>query len=158
MGTVLDDSELQGIMDYFWGMVGDATTFPRLLDFTVESPDFDHARLRFPMQEVFVGNIAFRSLHGAVICAMLDEAGGHIVFLNVFNQMRGQPLEKQVKRISRIGSINLRIDYLTPGTGAEFIATARILRMGGKVAVTRMELHNDEEKLLAVGTGTYTVG
>ncbi|MBM3133155.1 MAG: thioesterase family protein [Chloroflexi bacterium] len=158
MSNVLDDPELRGIMDYFWGLVGDATTFPKLLGFIVESPDFDHARLRFPMQEVFIGNIAFRTLHGAIICAMLDEAGGHVVFLNVFNQTRSETREKQINRISKIGSVNLRIDYLVPGIGKEFIAMAHILRIGKRVAVTRMELRNEENRLIAVGTGTYTVG
>jgi acyl-coenzyme A thioesterase PaaI-like protein len=32
------------------------------------------------------------------------------------------------------------------------------MRTGRKVAVTRMELHNDESVLVAVGTGTYIVG
>ncbi|MCP4607118.1 MAG: hotdog fold thioesterase, partial [Planctomycetes bacterium] len=70
----------------------------------------------------------------------------------------GQPLEKQTKRISKIGSIDMRIDYLRPGTGKEFTAKGKILRTGRKVAVSRMELWNEEDKLIAVGTGTYTVG
>jgi len=52
----------------------------------------------------------------------------------------------------------MRVDYLRPPIGNEFIGTASILRKGSKVAVTRMELHNDEKKLIAVGTGTYIVG
>jgi acyl-coenzyme A thioesterase PaaI-like protein len=32
------------------------------------------------------------------------------------------------------------------------------MRTGRKVAVTRMELHDDECVLVAVGTGTYIVG
>ncbi|MGH9388979.1 MAG: thioesterase family protein, partial [Vicinamibacteria bacterium] len=31
-------------------------------------------------------------------------------------------------------------------------------RSGNKVAVTRMELHNDEDSLIAVGTAAYLVG
>jgi acyl-coenzyme A thioesterase PaaI-like protein len=32
------------------------------------------------------------------------------------------------------------------------------MRTGRKVAVTRMELKNQEDLLIAVGTGTYIVG
>jgi acyl-coenzyme A thioesterase PaaI-like protein len=32
------------------------------------------------------------------------------------------------------------------------------MRTGNKVAVTRMELCNDQRLLIAVGTGTYIVG
>jgi len=52
----------------------------------------------------------------------------------------------------------LRVDYLRPGTGKNFTAKGWILRTGNKVSVTRMELHNDQQELIAVGTGTYTVG
>jgi len=47
---------------------------------------------------------------------------------------------------------------LRPGRGLYFIATGSVLRSGRKVAVTRMELHNDEDILIAVGTGCYLVG
>jgi len=32
------------------------------------------------------------------------------------------------------------------------------MRAGRRVSVTRMELHNDQDVLIAVGTGTYIVG
>ena len=63
-----------------------------------------------------------------------------------------------MQRLSKVGTIDMRVDYLRPGTGKHFTATGWILRTGGKVAVTRMELRNEEETLIAVGTGTYTVG
>jgi uncharacterized protein (TIGR00369 family) len=50
------------------------------------------------------------------------------------------------------------VDYLRPGFGRTFRATAYVLRVGRKVAVTRMELHDDQQTLVAVGTGAYIVG
>jgi hypothetical protein len=47
---------------------------------------------------------------------------------------------------------------ICPGRGNEFIATAHIIRAGSKVAVARMELHNEEGTHIAFGTGTYLVG
>ncbi len=55
-------------------------------------------------------------------------------------------------------NINLRIDYIRPGKGQHFTATSNILRVGSKIAVSRMELRNEEDVLIAVGTGTYTAG
>jgi uncharacterized protein (TIGR00369 family) len=52
----------------------------------------------------------------------------------------------------------MRVDYLRPGKGKEFIATAEVIRKGKKVAVCRMELHNEEGTHIAFGTGTYMVG
>ncbi|HAV87176.1 MAG TPA: thioesterase family protein, partial [Pseudomonas sp.] len=59
---------------------------------------------------------------------------------------------------ARLGTIDLRIDYLRPGRGQRFSATATLLRSGNKVAVVRSELHNEAGVLIAVGTGTYLCG
>jgi acyl-coenzyme A thioesterase PaaI-like protein len=46
----------------------------------------------------------------------------------------------------------------SPGLGpGDCVAGGYILRLGNRVAVTRMELHNDEGSLIAVGTGAYLV-
>ena len=37
-------------------------------------------------------------------------------------------------------------------------ASGRIMRSGRRVAVVRMEMHNQDALLVAVGTGTYMVG
>ena len=63
-----------------------------------------------------------------------------------------------VRRIARFGTIDLRVDYLRPGKGTGFISSGSVMRTGRKVAVTRMELRNREDLLIAVGTGTYIVG
>ena len=62
------------------------------------------------------------------------------------------------RRFSRLGTIDLRVDYLRPGRGNEFIATAHIIRAGSKVTVARMELHNEEGTHIAFGTGTLSGG
>ncbi len=62
------------------------------------------------------------------------------------------------KRLARIGTIDLRVDYVRPGRGESFYAKARLLRSGRKVAVVRMELHDDKDTLIALGTGTYMMG
>jgi acyl-coenzyme A thioesterase PaaI-like protein len=49
----------------------------------------------------------------------------------------------------------MRIDYLQAGKGQLFTATASLLRVGKKVCVTRMELHNDSGEMIAAGTATY---
>ena len=62
------------------------------------------------------------------------------------------------KSLTKIGTIDPCVDYLRPGKGNYFIATGAIMRVGRRVSVTRMELHNDQDVLIAVGTGTYIVG
>ena len=63
-----------------------------------------------------------------------------------------------LKSFTKIGTIDIRIDYVRPGRGLYFIADSEIIRAGNKVTVTRMHLYNDSNSLIAVGTGTYIVG
>lgn len=158
MPSIYDDPDYKQIVAFFRSRHEETPSFTRFLDFTIDSPNHDTPVLTFNMRDNLVGNLIYRTLHGGVIASMLDVVGGHCVWLQALKQIKGQPLEKQVKRISRIGSIDLRVDYLQPGKGASFEATAVTLRMGNKVAVVRSELRNEKGDLIAVGTGTYTTG
>ena len=153
-----DDAEFRDIISRFREAAGDRLYFQKILNPQFQSPDWDHSRIVFDMKDDFVGNLMYRTLHGGIIASMLDTAGGHVVVLSVFTKVKGEPMEKQFKKLIRIGSIDFRIDFLRPGTGNRFTAEAWVLRIGNKVAVTRMELKNEEDMTIAVGTGTYTVG
>ena len=131
--------------------------FNQVLGLAVESLDFDRPSVKLTMRPELIGNFIRGSLHGGVISSTLDFMGGLVAFLGVLRTMQGQPARAMAERFAKIGTIDMRIDYLRPGIGAHFIATGYVLRTGKKVAVTRMELHNDERQLIAVGTGAYTV-
>lgn len=118
----------------------------------------DHARLRFAMREELVGNYMRNILHGGVISATLDVTAGLVAFMGVAARVRSGSLEDRLERFSRLGTIDLRVDYLRPGSGNSFVATARILRSGNRIAVVRAELHNDVGELIAAATCTYLVG
>ena len=132
--------------------------FDRLLGMKVESLTLKKAVVRFEMRPELVGNYVVGSLHGGVISAVLDALGGMTASTGVVERMAGKPVDEIAGALTRMGTIDLRIDYLRPGKGTQFLATGTIMRTGRKVAVTRMELHNDEGVLIAVGTGTYLVG
>jgi uncharacterized protein (TIGR00369 family) len=135
----------------------DQIPFNHVLGLEVESLDFDQPSVKLEMRPDLIGNFIRGSLHGGVISSTLDFMGGLVAFLGVLKTMRGQPVQAMAERFAKIGTIDLRIDYLRPGIGKHFIATGYVLRTGNKVAVTRMELHNDERQLIAVGTGAYVV-
>lgn len=153
-----DDDEFREVSARFQETAGDKLYFQKLLNPQFQSPDWNHARITFDMKDDFVGNLLYRTLHGGIVASMLDTAGGHVVVLSAFQKVKGQPIEKQFKQLIRVGSIDFRIDILRPGKRNRFTADEWILRIGNKVAVTRMELKNEEDALIAVGTGTYTVG
>ncbi len=132
--------------------------FIDLLGLTFEQLDSGEVLVKLAMREELIGNLVTKTVHGGVISAMLDITGGLAVFQKLRKDMKELSLEDQMNRLSKVKTIDMRVDYLRPPIGNEFIGTASILRKGSKVAVTRMELHNDEKKLIAVGTGTYIVG
>ena len=112
------------------------------------------AEISFDMREELVGNFARGVLHGGVISSTLDVVGGMAAMM----AEAADPGHDILQRWSRIGTIDLRVDYLRPGDGVHFTATGRVIRSGRKVCVTRTELHNEIGTLIATGTGTYIVG
>ncbi|MFZ5508709.1 MAG: thioesterase family protein [Pseudomonadota bacterium] len=131
--------------------------FNRVLGLDVTSLHHDNPTLRFDMRPELVGNFIRGNLHGGVISAVLDVTGGLTAFLGLQQKIKDEPLEARIERFARIGTIDMRVDYLRPGLGQWFESKGSILRTGNKVAVTRMEMFNDSGDLIAVGTGAYTV-
>ena len=133
--------------------------FNKVLGLKVESLDLsEDIRIRFEMRPELVGNFTRGNLHGGVIASVLDVAGGMVTWIGIMRQMEGRSFEEISQRFAKIGTIDLRVDYLRAGLGEYFVATGTTLRTGSKVAVTRMELNNDAGTLIATGTGTYIVG
>jgi len=151
MGTVnLKQKALQALMRK---VMEEHIAFNKLLGLKVESFDAEAPKLRFEMRPELVGNPARQILHGGVISATLDVAGGFAIMLSLAAEMTGIPTS-----FPNMGTIDLRVDYLRPGRGRYFVATARIVRKGKRIAVTHMELHNDEGELIATGGAAYVVG
>ena len=132
--------------------------FNKLIGIKVEKIDLDSIVIRFEMRPELIGNFTRGNLHGGVISSVLDVTGGMVAWIGIMKKMDGQSFEEIAERFAKIGTIDLRVDYLRPGLGKYFAATGSTLRTGNKVSVTRMELHNDNGILIAVGTGTYVVG
>jgi uncharacterized protein (TIGR00369 family) len=132
--------------------------FDRLLGIRVETLSLDEVRVRLDMRQELVGNFVRNILHGGVISALLDLTGGLVASVELLKHLEGAGLEDVAARLAKIGTIDMRVDYLRPGQGQYFVATGTVLRKGSKVAVVRTELSNDRQVLIAAGTGTYLVG
>lgn len=132
--------------------------FHELMGMTVEPTEDDSVRIRFPMRDDLCGHPGLGILYGGVISCMLDIIGGAVASWHRIKDIKDHPLEEQLKRMSVIRTIDLRVDYLRPGKGKEFFVTGSILREGKKVLVERMELTNEEGSLIAVGIGSFMVG
>ena len=132
--------------------------FDRLLGVRVVELGLEGVRVRLDMREELVGNFVRNILHGGVISALLDLTGGLMASVELLKHLEGASVAELGARLARIGTIDMRVDYLRPGQGEYFVATGAVLRKGSKVAVVRTELCNDREVLIAAGTCTYLVG
>ncbi len=118
----------------------------------------NNAQLTFDNQEKLVGNITQRILHGGVIAAVLDVGAGLVCVGNSLLRHSTFTQEQLLQDLSKMSTIDLRVDYLRPGRGKHFTVTAHLLRSGNKVSVARIELHNQEAIHIASATATYLVG
>ena len=148
----------RGFYDRLRRLYQERLPFNRLLGLSVTSLDSDGGAMAFSMREDLIGNVFHRTLHGGVISSVLDAVGGLTASASLMVRAAGLSDEKVKAMFAQVGTIDLRVDYLRPGRGERFTASGRIMRSGRKVAVVRMEMHNEEALLVAVGTGTYMVG
>ena len=132
--------------------------FDRLLGVKVVSLSLTEVKVKIDMREELLGNFVRRILHGGVISSMLDLTGGLVASVELLKHIEHLKGDEIAKRLMNIGTIDLRVDYLRGGEGKYFIASGTVLRKGNKVAVVRSELFNDQNLLIAAGTGTYLVG
>jgi uncharacterized protein (TIGR00369 family) len=132
-------------------------TFNTVLGLKVDSLDPAAPRLRFEMRPELVGHFLYGRLHGGVISAALDAMGGFALTTAIGEKHPDESTEQVMHRFGRMGTIDLRIDYLRQGIGQHFIASAEVTRLGGRVGSTQMRLHNDEGLLIATGAAAYIV-
>lgn len=132
--------------------------FNQVLGLKIDALTPDSAAAHIPMRPELIGHYAHHRMHGGVISAGLDAMGGLAVMCAIGARHMDEVPEQRLLRFGKLGTIDLRVDYLRPGRGQLFTATAVLLRSGNKVAVVRSELHSDDGTLVAVGTGTYLCG
>lgn len=112
---------------------------------------------RIEMRHELVGHFSHNRIHGGVISACLDALGGLAAIAAIGARHMDEPPEQRLMRFAKLGTIDLRIDYLRPGIGSHFDMRAEVLRLGSRVASTRMEFRGPDGKLMATGAGAYIV-
>jgi uncharacterized protein (TIGR00369 family) len=131
--------------------------FNQLLGLQVESASADSPRIRFDMRPELVGHFLHGRLHGGVISSTLDAMGGFALMVAIGEKHADENTLQVMHRFSRMGTIDLRIDYLRQGIGKSFVATAEVTRLGGRIGSTQMRLVNDEGTLIATGAAAYVI-
>lgn len=133
----------------------DMITFNQVLGLKITSIKPERVSGAIVMRPELVGSP--NRLHGGVISASLDAMGGLAVMAAIGARHMDEAAAQRLHRFGKLGTIDLRIDYLRPGIGETFELHAEVLRLGSRVATTRMEFRGADGKLLSTGSGAYIV-
>ena len=112
---------------------------------------------RIDMRHALVGHFAYNRIHGGVISAALDAIGSAAVMAALAAKHMDEPPTKRLERFGKLGTIDLRIDYLRPGIGEFFTIHAECLRVGSRVGTSRMEFRGPDGTLMSAGAAAYIV-
>jgi uncharacterized protein (TIGR00369 family) len=135
----------------------DDIVFNRTLGLKISSVTPQGVTGSIAMRPELVGHPSYNRIHGGVISAGLDAMGGIAVLAAIGARHMDEPIDARLQRFARLGTIDLRIDYLRPGIGEHFVLRAEVLRLGSRVASTRMEFLGADGKLLSAGSGAYII-
>lgn len=131
--------------------------FNKVLGLKITSVRPGDVRAAFAMKPELVGHFSFGRLHGGVISSVLDAMGGLALMVAIAERHPQDNMLQVMQRFSKMGTIDLRVDYLRPGLGPHFVASAEPTRLGGRIGSTQMRLLNAEGQLIATGAAAYVV-
>ncbi len=119
-----------------------ASPFISFMALELVSADAAAGRLtmKMPMRPEFERGAGSGQFHGGPIAALIDTVGDFAV---AFVVKGGVP------------TINFRVDYLRPSSGAYLLASASVRRVGRTIGVVDIDVFDDQQRLTAVGRGCY---
>ena len=109
------------------------------------------------MRPELLGHDQHHRRHGGVISAALDAMAGLAVMAAIGARHMDEAPPQRMHRFAKLGTIDLRVDYLRPAIGERFEMRAETMRLGSRVASTRMEFTGAGGVLLATGSAAYIV-
>jgi uncharacterized protein (TIGR00369 family) len=131
--------------------------FNRVLGLQITSLRPERVTGRIDMKQDLIGHFAYQRLHGGVISAGLDAMAGLAVMAAIGARHMDEAPLPRLHRFAKLGTIDLRIDYLRQAIGSHFELSAQVMRLGSRVASVRMEFRGADGELLSTGSAAYIV-
>ena len=103
-------------------------------------PDNEVLTITMPLKPEFERQAGTGQFHGGPIASLIDTAG---CFALIMLLGHGVP------------TVNFRTDYLRPAINTSLRAVAQVRRVGRMVGVVDIDVFDDNDRLLAVGRGTF---
>jgi uncharacterized protein (TIGR00369 family) len=134
-------------LDALRQVMEDLVAFNKFLGVRAIQIDSGQVRLEVPFRPELVGDPIRPALHGGVISALADAAGGGAVWSRLEDPR------------ARVSTIDLRIDYLRPARLETLVAEANVVRVGRRVGVVDVRLFHPSapHETIATGKGVYNI-
>jgi uncharacterized protein (TIGR00369 family) len=155
--TRRDAAEQARLKSLLTQMFEERISFNQLLGMKVDSLVPGDVRLSLAMKPELVGNFVQGRLHGGVISTLLDALGGLSLMVAIAERHPADNTLQVLNRFAKMGTIDLRVDFLRQGLGRRFIGHGEVTRLGGRVGSTQMRLLNEEGTLIATAAAAYIV-
>lgn len=118
----------------------------RLLGITLKEIGEGYALLSMPFRPELVGDPRSNRLHGGLVGALMDSAGGAAA-MTTFHSPE-----------DLLASIDMRVDWLEPSHAEDVLCEAVLVRSGSAIIVVDMKAwHPNSGEVIAVGRGVYRV-
>ncbi len=150
---VFEDEFVLGLKKIYEEMI----VFNQLLGLKITDITPGVVRGALAMRPDLIGHYSHNRIHGGVISAGLDAIGSLAVMAAMGARHMAETPTQRLQRFGKLGTIDLRVDYLRPGIGERFALRAEVMRLGSRVASTRMEFFGADGTLLSTGSATYIV-
>ena len=94
--------------------------FNQLLGLKITGLTPERVTGRIDMRHELIGHFAYNRLHGGVVSAGLDAIAGLAVMAAIGARHMDEAPIQRLHRFAKLGTIDLRVDYLRPGIGSHF--------------------------------------
>jgi uncharacterized protein (TIGR00369 family) len=115
----------------------------RQFGFVLQSAEAGHAVVRIRVAAHH--KQAHGVVHGGVLAALADTAGGLATYM-------------AVPRGTRVATVEMKINFLEPVEKGNVVADARVLRRGRHLTVVDCDLHDGDGHLLGKALMTFSFG
>ncbi len=137
---------MQAEVSLYQNVIDNLIPFNKLLGMQLVEIRDGFAKIKVPFKADLIGDPRAQALHGGLISAAMDTVGG------------AAGMTTLVSFEDKISTIDIRVDYLRPGKGADLFVEGEIARSGNRIVVTRMIAYQEyREKPIAEGKGVYNV-
>ena len=102
----------------FKSIIEDMIPFNKLVGFKMIEMHENFVSILIPYRPELIGDIRRGSIHGGVIASAMDAAGGAAAATTLKHMN------------DKLSTIDLRVDYLSPGQARDLITEARVVKSG----------------------------